>query len=459
MPERVSSLDASLLFLDEPNLPMHVGSVMLFEPPADGFTHADLVSVVRARLAFAPHYRQRVKAVPLGLARPVWVDDVHFDLTYHVRRTSLPKPGTREQLDEFVGRIMGRPLDRDRPLWEMVLVEGLADGRLAIITKTHQALVDGLTSIDLLQVILERSGDTPHESVDAWSPAAEPTGVELMSAALTESLVHPSVAIETARNAAGAVSALAGAVGGRVWEALGSVVSIARPTPSSVLHTTVGPRRRFASAEIEFRTIHDLHVTLDASVNDILLCILTGALRAWLLGRGVPITGRSQLRAVVPFSTRDPQAPVSAFFLDLPTGEADPVVRLRQLQYETAKLTDVAQLLGAEAIINAVGFGPATLHALGARLASNISSRTYNLAVTNVPGPQSARYLHGARLVATYPVMPLTKSQSLSIGMTSYDGRVFTAVNADHDAVPDLADLIADMYTSLAELQAAASVQ
>ena len=221
----------------------------------------------------------------------------------------------------------------------------------------------------------------------------------------------------------------------------------------------MGPRRRFASAEIEFGVIHDLHTALDASVNDILLCILTGALRAWLLGRGVPITGRSQLRAVVPFSTHDPEAPVSAFFLDLPTGEADPVVRLRQLQYETAKLTDVAQLLGAEAIINAVGFGPATLHALGARLASNISSRTYNLAVTNVPGPQSARYLHGARLVATYPVMPLTKSQSLSIGMTSYDGRVFTAVNADHDAVPDLADLIADMYTSLAELQAATSVQ
>lgn len=457
MPERVSALDASLLFWDEPNLPMHVGSVMIFEPPKSGFTHADLMAVVRSRLAFAPRYRMRVKAVPFGLARPVWVDDVHFDLTYHVRRTTLPKPGTRDQLDEFVGRVMGRPLDRARPLWELILVEGLAGGRFALVTKTHQALVDGLTSIDLLQVILERTEDAETEVLDAWSPAPEPTGVELISAAVTESVVHPSVAIEGARNAASAVTAAAGEVGGRIWDALGSVVSITRPAPSSVLHTTVGPRRRFATTEIEFGVVRELHQSVGSRVNDILLCVLTGALRTWLMGRGVPITGRSQLRAVVPVSTDDPAAPVSAFFLDLPTGEADPLVRLRQLEYETAKFKDVAQLLGAEAIINVVGFGPATLHALGARLASNISSRTYNLAVTNVPGPQVARYLHGARLVATYPVMPLTKSQSLSIGITSYDGRVFVAVNADYEAVPDLAELVEDLHLSLEELRTAAA--
>ncbi len=456
MTERVSALDASLLFMDEPNVPMHVGSVLIFQRPAAGFDHSDLVGVVRERLAFAPRYRQRAKDVPLGLARPVWVDDVHFDLTYHVRRTSLPKPGSREQLDELVGRLMGRPLDRQRPLWEMILVEGLQDDQFAIITKTHQALVDGLTSIDLLQVILDRTPDSGASATDAWSPRPEPTGVELMAAALTESVVHPSVAVEAAQHAASAALATIGQLGGWARSAVSGVAAIARPTPSTSLNAAVGPRRRFATAHIEFAVVHALHRELGAPVNDVLLCILTGALRNWLMGRGVPVTGRSQLRAVVPFSTDDPQAPVSAFFLDLPTGEADPVVRLRQISYETAKFKDVARLLGAPAIINAVGFGPATLHALGARLASNLSSRTYNLAVTNVPGPQSARYLRGARLLASYPVMPLTRNQSLSIGITSYDGSVFVAVNADFDAVPDLTELVTDMHESLRELQSAA---
>lgn len=457
MVDRVSPLDASLLFLDRPNTPMHVGSVQIFQAPDTEFGQPELAALVRQRLAFAPRYRQRVKQVPFGIARPVWIDDVHFDIGYHVRRTVLPKPGSAEQLDELVGRMMGRPLDRERPLWEMLLVEGLVGGRFAIVTKTHQALVDGMTSIDLLQVIMDPTPEPVATPASAWVPAAEPSGVELLSAALTESVVHPAHAVDAVRSSASAAVAAVGEVGGWARSALGSVLSVARPAPSAALQVEVGPRRRFAMAQMPFDEVRDLHLALKSPVNDVLLAILTGALRNWMMSRGVPITGRSQLRAVVPFSTNDPSTPVSAFFLDLPTGEPDPIVRLRQIGYETAKFQDVAQLLGAQTIINAVGFGPATLHAAAARLASNISSRTYNLAVTNVPGPQTARYLGGARLVASYPVMPLTPSQSLTIGLTSYDGSVFVGVNADFDSVPDLDVLVADLRESVVELRDAAS--
>ena len=457
MIERVSPLDASLLFLDRPNTPMHVGSVMIFEEPTVEFGQPELAALVRQRLAFAPRYRQRIKSVPFGVARPVWIDDVHFDIGYHVRRTVLPKPGSAEQLDELVGRMMGRPLDRERPLWEIQLVEGLAGNRFAIVTKTHQALVDGMTSIDLLQVILDPTPDASPTPASTWAPAPEPSGVELLSAALTESLVHPAHAVEAVRSTATSALAAVNEIGSWARGAVGSALSIARPAPSAALQVEVGPRRRFATAQMPFHEVRDLHRSLNSPVNDVLLAILTGALRNWLMSRGVPITGRSQLRAVVPFSTNDPASPVSAFFLDLPTGEPDPVVRLRQIGYETVKFQDVAQLIGAQTIINAVGFGPATLHAAAARLASNISSRTYNLAVTNVPGPQTARYLGGARLLASYPVMPLTPSQSLTIGLTSYDGSVCVGINADFDAVPDLHVLVDDLHEAVAELRDAAS--
>ena len=456
MTERVSALDASLLYLDHPTTPMHVGSVLIFTPPDTGFEHADLIALIRQRIAFAPRYRQRVKAVPLGLARPVWIDDVDFDITYHVRRSALPKPGTMAQLNELVGRLMSRPLDRRRPLWEMYLIEGLDDGRFALVTKTHQALVDGLASIDLVQVIMDASPDAQMTTSDRWQPRPEPSSVELMASAVTESIVHPSVAMDAAKASVHQIAGVAGSITGKAAELASSALSIAKPTASTPLNVAVGEHRRVATGYFSFDEFRDLHRMLGTTVNDVMLTVLTGALRSWLMGRGVGVTGRSQLRAAVPFSTSDSGSPVSVFLIDLPIGEPDPLVRLRQLAFETARLKDMAQLIGAESIISVAGLAPPTLHALGARLASNMSSRVFNLAVTNVPGPQRPYFLGGSRLIASYPIMPLTRNQALSIGITSYDGGVFVAANADHDALPDVDDLIDELRAALVELREAA---
>lgn len=458
MNERVSALDASLLYLDHPTTPMHVGSVAIFQTPDDGFDHAHLVELVSQRIAFVPRYRQRIRQVPFGIARPVWVDDSNFDITYHVRRSALPRPGSRDQLNELVGRLMGRALDKDRPLWEMYLIEGVEHQRFALVTKTHQALVDGLAAIDLMQVIMDSDPGRHPPTGGKWSAQPEPSAIELVSSALTESIVHPAVAIEAVKAGASQVLSLAGGIGGRVLGIASSALSLATPASTTPLNVEIGASRRLATVEYGLEEFRKLHQTLDCSVNDVLLCTLTGALRIWLLGRGASVSSRSHLRAVVPFSTADAGSPVSAFLIDLPTGEPDPIIRLRRISYETSKLKDVAQLLGADAIISAAGFGPPTLHALGARLASRLSSRVYNLAITNVPGPQEPLFLSGSRLLATYPVMPLTKNQAISIGVTSYDGRVFVAVNADFDSVPDLADLVGGLDEALEELKQAVKV-
>jgi len=455
VPERVSPVDASLFYLEGPTTPMHVGSVEIFELPVDGFDHDRLVRLIRQRIAFVPRFRQRIKEVPLQLGRPVWVDDQRFDVTYHVRRSALPRPGNREQLNELVARLMGRPLDRDRPLWEMYLIEGLEANQFAIVTKTHQAVVDGFSAIDLSQVMLDLAPNARMTTVEAWRPRPEPSSLELVTAAVSDNVVHPGQALDLARRGAGTVAALASGAGERMMGALSSAMFVARQTPTSALNVTIGSARRFATVDFRFADVRALHRAAAASVNEVILGVITGALRSWLQARGDRVEQRSELRAVVPISTTGQDSPVSAFLIDLPIGEADPLVRLQRIGFAMAQFRDAISLLGAQAIIGMAGFGPPTLHALGARMAANLSSRVYNLAITNVPGPQQPLFVSGARLLATYPVMPLVKNQALSIGLTSYDGGVFIGLNADRDAIADLDDLATSLSESLRELQAA----
>lgn len=455
MPERVSPVDASLFYLEGPTTPMHVGSVEIFELPVDGFDHDRLVRLIRQRIAFVPRFRQRIKEVPLQLGRPVWVDDQRFDVTYHVRRSALPRPGNREQLNELVARLMGRPLDRDRPLWEMYLIEGLEANQFAIVTKTHQAVVDGFSAIDLSQVMLDLAPNARMTTVEAWRPRPEPSSLELVTAAVSDNVVHPGQALDLARRGAGTVAALASGAGERMIGALSSAMFVARQTPTSALNVTIGSARRFATVDFRFADVRALHRAAAASVNEVILGVITGALRSWLQARGDRVEHRSELRAVVPISTTGQDSPVSAFLIDLPIGEPDPLVRLQRIGFAMAQFRDAISLLGAQAIIGMAGFGPPTLHALGARMAANLSSRVYNLAITNVPGPQQPLFVSGARLLATYPVMPLVKNQALSIGLTSYDGGVFIGLNADRDAIADLDDFATSLSESLRELQAA----
>jgi hypothetical protein len=496
--DRLSPLDVSFLYLEEPTTAMHVGSVMIFEPGSQGYDFGRLMRHVAARIAFVPRYRQRVRWVPGRLANPVWVDDENFDISYHVRRSALPRPGSSTQLEELVARLQSRQLDRRRPLWELTLVEGLADGRFAVVTKVHQALVDGVHAVDLGQVVLD---DDAHENdypPQTWHPAPEPSLVELVAGAVADSVRTPTRVVETLRAGLGDVQVTAA----KAAEALGGLAVAARtatrPPPRSPLNRDITEHRRFrmiGTDLADYRRIRN-HMSVSTqkrrrpgrspggngavvpsrrapgqpvpgvvtSVNDVVLAVLAGALRMWLLGRGEPVPPASMVRALVPMSVRVSDGEVrgaigsrvASLLVDLPTGEPSPLMRLHQVSYQTKAHRDAGQGVDAPALAGIAGFAPPTLHSLGARVASGLSRRLFNLVVTNVPGPQQPLYLDGARMLSSYPVIPLARGQALSIGLTSYDGGVYYGLYGDRDAMADLGMLGQSIVDALAEMVEAA---
>lgn len=451
MPERLGAADAAYLYRDAPGAPTHVGTVSIFETPTQGFDHERLVRLIRQRIPYVPRYRKRIREVPLGLARPVWVDDSQFDVTYHVRRSALPRPGSRRQLNELVSRLMSRPLDRQRPLWEMYLIEGLDDGCFAIVTKTHQALVDGLVALDISQVLLDDTdAGSSHFAADPWRPAPEPTDLELLTAAISEPLARPQEMVARVWQGGEQVVGAFSDLGRRGWQAVSAAADVARGAGHGSLSRPIGSQRRFATVDLPLADFQQVHRQLGGTVNDVVLTVVAGALRTWLTGRGDPVEPATCIRALIPISTTDD--PVSAFLVDLPIGEPDPVVRLRRISFESSQYNRSAGSVGAQAIIDMAGFGPATLHALSARLVTRLSSRMYALAITNVPGPQQSLYASGCRLRASYPVMPLGQNQALSIGLTSYAGGVHFGLNADRDSMADVDELGICLGGALGEL-------
>lgn len=469
MLDRLTPVDSSFLYLEGPVTAMHVGSVLVFDLPEEGFDHDTLLDLVANRVAYVHRYRQRVRQVPAGLGGPVWVDDADFDLSYHVRRTGLPRPGSMEQLAEFVARIQSRMLDRSRPLWEIYLVEGLADGRFAIVSKTHQAMVDGVHGLDIGQVILDEAPAEVVPIVQTWSPSPEPSDAELMARSALTTVTSPRRLWEGLRGGFVDLKHTGSRVAEVAQQAGTALVrTAASPAPDTPLNTPVGSARRVLLIDLDlddFRQVRrrrfgggDLrHVT----VNDVVLATLTGALREWLMTRGEPISSASTLRAMVPLSVEDGEVesavggPVVAAFVDLPIGEPSPMMRLQQVSFRMAKQLRDGRAIGAAGLAGLAGFAAPTLHSMAARAASAMSRRVFNLVISNVPGPQEARYAGPARLLATYPVIPLAQRQALAIGLTSYDGRVHLGLNADRDAMPDLTVLAECIDSALAELVAA----
>jgi WS/DGAT/MGAT family acyltransferase len=461
MSDRLSPLDVSYLYLEEATTPMHVGGVAIFQPPATGFNYERLVALVRERIVLVPRYRQKVRKVPGGLAKPVWVDDPRFDLTYHVRRSALPRPGSNDQLGELVGRLMSRRLDQDRPLWEVYLIEGLAGGRIALVTKTHHAVVDGGGAVDLTEVILDVSGEPRAVPVDRWRPSQEPNAAELVFDAVSDLIRRPSELADTARvallDARSTLAKMAGAAAGGLFAAARSA---ARPAPDSPLNTEIGEHRRFGMASTDLDDYKRIRKAHGGTVNDAVLATIAGALRAWLLTRRGPVTAKTVLRAMVPVSVRDsdgedlgvPGNKVSSYLVDLPVGEPSPVIRLHQVSYAMRAHKEAGRSVGADALVQLSGFAPPTLHALGAKAASGLSRRLFNLVVTNVPGPQYPLFAAGAQMLEVFPVVPLARGQAVAIGVTSYDGGVYYGLNADRDAMPDVRVLAALIEESLAEL-------
>ena len=458
MTDRLSPLDVSFLYMETPTTAMHVGGVAIFDPPATGFDYDRLVELISQRITLVPRYRQKVKLIPGRIANPVWVDDESFDVTYHVRRSALPKPGTDAQLRDLVGRLQGRPLDRSRPLWEIYLVEGLERGRVGIITKTHHAMVDGVAAVDIGTVMLDLTPEPREVPTDDWRPSREPGRAALVAGAVTDLVKRPTQAIDTTRSAIVDVRATAGKVAGVASGVLQSVVSMAKPAPSSPLNVRIGEHRRFAMADTDLDDYKLIRKTHGGTINDVVLATVSGALRSWLLTRGESVNAATTIRAMIPVSVRSggQEGPsgnrVSSYFVDLPVGEGNPVMRLHQVSFAMRGHKESGQSVGAEALVQMSGFAPPTIHSLGARVASGMTRRLFNVVVTNVPGPQFPLYAAGARMLAMYPVVPLAKGQAVSIGLNSYDGGVYYGLNADRDAMPDI-DVLADLIEeSLSEL-------
>jgi diacylglycerol O-acyltransferase / wax synthase len=458
---RLSALDVSFLYLENPTTAMHVGEVAVFRP-ADGVDaghqYDALRRLVGQRISLVPRYRQKVRFVPGRIANPVWVDDEAFDLSYHVRRSALPRPGTIDQLRELVGRVQSRHLDRSRPLWEIYFVEGLEDGRLAILTKTHHAMVDGTDVLDIGSLILDPSPQPRQMPVDGWQPGREPSSVGLVVDAVTETLRRPAQVVETVR--AGVADARETTL--RTFAAAAAVLSAARsplrPAPPSPLNAAVGEQRRFGMAATDLEDYKRVRAAHDGTVNDVVLSVVTGALRIWLLTRGESVAPATAVRAMVPVSVREDvdsgsrRSRVSSYFVDLPVGEPSPVVRLHQVSYAMKAHKESGQAVGAAALVALSGFAPPTIHSAAARLASGLTSRLFNVVVTNVPGPQYPLFAAGAQMLETYPVIPLGRGQAVSVGLTSYDGGVYFGLNADRDAMPDVDVLAQCLEESLAEL-------
>jgi diacylglycerol O-acyltransferase len=362
----------------------------------------------------------------------------------------------------------------ERPLWEVYLVEGLAEGRIAIITKTHHAVSDGVGALDIGSVILDRTPEPPTRPLGSWQPQSAPSGVGLVGEALVDWLRRPALVAEAAGSAA--IAALTDAR--RVAEAAGrsvtGVLSAARSqvssAPNSPLNVTIGEQRRFGMAATSLEDYKRIRKAHGGTVNDVVLTVVAGALRSWLMTRGERVTPSTSIRAMVPVSVREVGDSggsaeagssetdgtagnhVDSYFVELPVGEPDPIVRLSQVSYEMEAHKAAHQFVGAEALIGLTGFAPPTLHAAAARLARDWSSRVFNLVVTNVPGPQFPLYAAGARMQSLYPVVPLAKGQAVSIGITSYNGGVYFGLNADRDAMPDVNVLAQCIEEALDEL-------
>lgn len=449
MSERLRPRDLAFLAEETPSTPKHNATVEIFDPGNSGFDYDRLVELILDRISFVPRYRQRVQSVPGRLANPVWVDDNHFDIGYHVRRSALPRPGNLDQLRELVARIVSRPLDRSRPLWEIYFVEGLSDGQVALLYKTHQVLVDGIDTVDLGQLLLDVSPEIRSLGGDEWRAGSKPSPASLVVGAVRDSLTDAATVADTLHTTSGSVLRSADNAARQAGRVLSGLTGRA-PERTSPITGHLSQQRRVVGVDTllaDYRTIRQFH---GGSVNDVILATVSGGLRNWLMTRSESMGGIRMIRAVVPVSVIDQEleleatslgSQIAAHFVDLPIGEVSPVVRLHQVSYSFKAHKDTGHAVAANRLAGIAGFAPTTFHAIGSRVAAGEIRRGFQLSVTNVPGPQSPLYAAGAKMVASYPVHPLLPGHPLAIGVTSYDGHVFYGITADRDLVPD-ADLL-----------------
>src|SRR4051794_32948889 len=453
--DRLTPVDASFLHQEKNASHMHVGAVVIFEGPP--IPHDDFVGGLESRLHLVPRYRQKLAFPRFQMGRPVWIDDPNFNVEYHVRHTALPGPGSEEQLRQLAGRIFSQRLDRSKPLWELWLVQGLEDNRFALISKTHHALVDGVSGVDISTVLFDLTPVPPEQdgAEDGWTPEPEPSQAELVAEGIKGMLRTPA---EIAGRAIGAVQRPGRTVdeAREAVEAVGEVLWAGlNPAPEVPLNTPIGPHRRVWWVRSRLDDFKEIKNALGGTVNDVVLTVVSGALGRWLRSRGVRTEGL-ELRALVPVSIRSEDERgalgnrIAAMRGPLPVYARDPVERLRIVRQAMGDVKESKQALGAEVISGLERFAPPTLLAQASRL--NFSTRLFNLIVTNVPGPQFPLYLLGREMQEIVPIAFLPEDHALAIAIMSYNGKVDFGLLADYDAMPDVDRISELIMESLEEL-------
>ncbi len=414
----------------------------MFDGPVPEYD--ELREHLEARMHLVPRFRQRLAEVPFGQGRPVWVDDPHFNLRYHLRHSGLPSPGSEEQLKNLAGRLFAQRLDRTKPLWELYLVDGLHDDRFALVAKSHHALVDGISAVDLTTVLFDADADAPRLPAPrrAWTPRPLPTSAQLLSDALVDRATSPA---ELARSARALLRAPRRLAGGAL-QAVGALTLTGVGPPPTPLNVKVGPHRRYTWVDADLAELQRIKDALGGSVNHAVLAVVAGALGRFLRHRGVD-TGGLVLDALVPVSVRAEAAQgalgneVAPMWAQLPVGIEDPVRQHAAIRDAAAAPEDDRPAVGARTLTELSGFASPTIMSQAARLRPR--RRPFDLVVTNVPGPQEPLYLLGRRLRALYPVVPLAGDRALGVAVMSYDGRLGFGLLGDYDALADL-DVLAD---------------
>ena len=450
MAERLSASDMSSLLAERGPIHVHVGGTLIMEGDPPGFE--ELLEHVSGRLPLVPRFRQRITKTPLRITNPSWEDDTRFDPRWHVRHAALPRPGSMEQLRELIGRVMSEPLDLTRPLWQLYLIEGLEGDRHAYLSKTHHALVDGVSAVDVGTIMLDPNPEGTELEVpeERWDPD-EPSPEMLFVRGATERIREPMRAARKAATGALTMPRETARSVIRTAEGFTGLAANAPSAPRSTLNVEIGRDRRVAYVGTDLQTLKDARAG-GATVNDVLLAVVAGALRGFLGARGDDVPDR--LVALVPMSIRRPDEKlelgnrITTLPVPLPLGVGDAGERLQRIHAETTRLKESEQARAASLIIEATGWAPPTIN----RVLADVMARplTWNLVVSNVPGPQMPFYLLGRRMLEVYPFVPLSpQNHALSVGIVSYDGGVFFGLAGDRDAVADLDDLAAAVGRSL----------
>jgi WS/DGAT/MGAT family acyltransferase len=457
--EWMSPIDSSFLHIENATTPMHIGGVSIFEGPPPPFEQ--LRAMVQGKLGIVPRYRQKVRFVPLAVGPPIWVDDPHFSLDYHLRHTAIPAPGGELELRQMAARVFSGSLDRNKPLWELWMVEGMRDGRWALLSKVHHCMVDGVAATDLMSVMFSdetATGDAAPGAARSWAAEPEPSGLEVLLRTVARR-ASPAGQVEAIKQALRTPRETLHSVTEVVRAAAAAGPSL-RPVAASSLNGPIGPHRRWSWAEVRLADVKSVRAVFGGTVNDVVLTVITNGFRALLESRDEHIAGDRVVRTMVPVSVRRRGETgvynnrVSAVFAGLPIGLDDPVERLQRIRAEMDGVKESKQAVAGDVLSSMSGFAPPLLLALGSRLVTVSPRLNMHTATTNVPGPQQPVQTLGRRMLQSYPFVPVVGSIRIVVAIFSYDGGLYFGVTGDYDGAPDVDVLTAGIERGMDDLLA-----